>query len=225
MQAATSKPTLRLAQSSDLSAIASCWYYAFFHDDVIGDFMHPHRDQHPHDVYWFHYRGIRERFWDWRHQFIVAVVTEDGKEKVVGAADWRRIGEGGRMRELAWLDPRNLLRPIVSFRNRLSLRLIPNRAADPENVSFLDSHSDRYWTGEHAECWDLHVCGVDPDHQGKGIGKMLISWETGMADQEGVSASVLCGMENRGFYRKSGFTEEILKGDGGGIVLFRSAKT
>ena len=64
--------------------------------------MHPHRKDYPDDVYWFLLRGIRERFWDWRHQFIV--VTDNGK--VVGAADWRRLGKGGESKELSVLDPR-----------------------------------------------------------------------------------------------------------------------
>lgn len=87
--------------------MARVWHAAFFDDEIIGKLMHPHRKQHPEDVYWFLLRGIRERFWDWRHQFVVVTaVDEDGKERVAGAADWRRLGEGGRRRELARVDPR-----------------------------------------------------------------------------------------------------------------------
>lgn len=103
---ASSKPTLRFATFADLTSIARCWYYGFFDDEVIGELMHPHRKEYPEDVYWFLLRGIRERFFDWRHRFIVATVQEDGKEKVVGAADWRRLGDGGKARELWWWDPR-----------------------------------------------------------------------------------------------------------------------
>ena len=66
----------------------------------------PHRKEHPEDVYWFLLRGIRERYWDWRHQFIVVTVEEDGKERIAGAADWRRIGKGGENMDLVWFDPR-----------------------------------------------------------------------------------------------------------------------
>jgi hypothetical protein len=93
---------LRAARFSDLSSIATAWTAAFFDDEIIGELMHPHRNNCPDDVYWFLLRGIRERFWDWRHQFIV--VTEDGK--VVGAADWRRLGRGGEDKELGGADPR-----------------------------------------------------------------------------------------------------------------------
>jgi len=93
---------LRPARLSDLSAIATVWTAAFFDDEIIGVIMHPHRKEYPDDVYWFLLRGIRERFWDWRHRFLV--VTDD--EKVVGAADWRRLGRGGEGMGLGRTDPR-----------------------------------------------------------------------------------------------------------------------
>ena len=101
------KFTLRQARLWDLGSIARVWHKAFFDDEIIGDIMHPNRRQFPEHVYWFLLRGVRERFWDWRHQFMV-VVTKDSqnKEVVVGAADWRRLGNGGVRRELFRLDPR-----------------------------------------------------------------------------------------------------------------------
>jgi hypothetical protein len=93
---------LRAARLPDLSSIATAWTAAFFDDEIIGDIMHPHRKDYPDGVYWFLLRGIRERFWDWRHQLLV--VTKDGK--IVGAADWRRLGRGGEGKELGRADPR-----------------------------------------------------------------------------------------------------------------------
>jgi adenosine deaminase len=95
----------REARFSDLSAIASVWTDAFFDDELIGDIMHPHRKQYPQDIYWFLLRGVRERFWDWRHQFVVVTVKDGNSERIVGAADWRRLGNGGKPRELPMVDP------------------------------------------------------------------------------------------------------------------------
>jgi hypothetical protein len=95
----------REARLSDLSAIASVWTDAFFDDELIGDIMHPRRNQYPQDIYWFLLRGVRERFWDWRHQFVVVTVKDGSSERVVGAADWRRLGDGGKPRELSMVDP------------------------------------------------------------------------------------------------------------------------
>jgi hypothetical protein len=101
-----SKHHLRAAHISDLPSIARIWTSAFFDDEIIGHIMHPHRNQYPDDVYWFLLRGIRERFWDWRHQFMVVTVQEGFSERVVGAADWRRLGKGGEKMELWTGDPR-----------------------------------------------------------------------------------------------------------------------
>ncbi|KAI4701151.1 hypothetical protein J4E89_010727 [Alternaria sp. Ai002NY15] len=214
---------LRAAGFSDLSAIATVWAAAFFDDEIIGELMHPHRDKYPDDIYWFLLRGIRERFWDWRHRFLV--VTDDGE--VVGAADWRRLGKGGQSMELGATDPRNLIAPLVKTYHSMSLTLFPNRAADPTRTSFLDTavaSSEKYWSGHRTECWDLHVCGVYPDYQGKGGGKLLAMWGVREAQKEGdeVVAGVLCGEKNRGFYAKAGMGVQVSepKGDGGGIALF-----
>lgn len=85
-------------------------------------------------------------------------------------------------------------------------------------------NSKQHWTGDKAECWDLHVCGVHPEWQSKGVGKMLVSWGTDQADREGIWCSVITGESQRAFYGKSGFG-----GDGGslggeGIILFREAR-
>jgi GNAT superfamily N-acetyltransferase len=121
----------------------------------------------------------------------------------------------------------NLISPVLNTYHNLSLRLFPNRAADPSRSSFLDSavaESERYWTGDRAECWDLHVCGVHPDYQGKGVGKVLAQWGVQEAEVEGgnVCASVLCGEKNRGFYGKVGLRVQVgeREGKGGGIALF-----
>ena len=104
---------LRTAQLSDLPAIARAWQAAFFDDEIIGKLMHPHRKEHPEDVYYFLLRGLRERFWDWRHQYVVVTAREaDGQERIAGAADWRRLGEGGKRRELASVDPRTSCVPL-----------------------------------------------------------------------------------------------------------------
>lgn len=120
--------------------------------------------------------------------------------------------------------PGNLIGPVLSVYNALSVRLFPNRAADPKNADWLEeavSNSEKHWTGDRAECWDLHVCGVHPDFQGTGVGKMLVQWGVKQAESEGdnVVASVLCGEKNRGFYGKGGLTVLASQGEHG-IALF-----
>ena len=126
-----------------------------------------------------------------------------------------------------YLSAGNLIAPFLKTYHFTSLALFPNRAADPTRTSFLDTavaNSEKYWTGRRAECWDLHVCGVHPDYQGRGVGKLLAQWGVLEAQKEGenVVASVLCGEKNRGFYKKAGICVQVneTKGKGGGIALF-----
>jgi hypothetical protein len=93
---------LRPARITDLNSIACIWASAFFDDEIIGEIMHPNRKEYPEDVYWFLLRGIRERFWNWRHQFMVVTT---GAGNIVGAADWRRLGKGGENMDLFRIDP------------------------------------------------------------------------------------------------------------------------
>jgi GNAT superfamily N-acetyltransferase len=113
---------------------------------------------------------------------------------------------------------------MIKTYHALSLRVFPNRAADPSRASFLDNAIDNFgsnWTGDRAECWDLYVCGVDPMFQGKGVGKLLATWGVKEAEKEGVVASVLCGEKNRGFYGKAGMGVEAGGSESGnGIALF-----
>ncbi|KAH9874833.1 hypothetical protein J1614_004320 [Plenodomus biglobosus] len=101
---------LRPARLADLNSVAKVWTAAFFDDEIIGDLMHPNRRQYPDDLYWFLLRGIREHFWNWRNHLVIAtIVTTDeqghSNEGIAGAADWRRLGDGGATRELARVDP------------------------------------------------------------------------------------------------------------------------
>ncbi|KAG9187200.1 hypothetical protein G6011_05071 [Alternaria panax] len=105
----------------------------------------------------------------------------------------------------------------------MSLALFPTRAA---LLNTAVANSEEYWTGHRAECRDLHVCGVRPDYQGKGAGKVLVRQGVREAQQEGEDfvASVLYGEKNRGFYGKVGMSVQAsgTAGEGGGIALFTS---
>lgn len=118
----------------------------------------------------------------------------------------------------------NLISPTISLWNNIFLKAYPNRAADPARIFLLDYAVEghkHHWTGEQAECWDLYVCGVHPDWQGKGVGKMVVGWGTAKADTEGVVCSVIIGESKRKFYGKSGFVGNDGQVGTEGIILFR----
>lgn len=104
---------LRDARYSELPEIAHVMAQAFWHDNLFGEHIHPHRDEHPADVDLYWLRRARVSFWDYRCRWLVAVVREgaDGREVIAGAAQWCRLGPGGRKLECWTLDPRMSFHP------------------------------------------------------------------------------------------------------------------
>lgn len=58
---------------------------AFFEDNLLGDFIHPYRREHPGDMSLYWTRRCRVHFWDWRWKQVVALdKDQNGDEKIVG---------------------------------------------------------------------------------------------------------------------------------------------
>lgn len=78
--------SIRPATKKDIPSILHILTTAFWDEDAVGRFMHPHRDKYPNDVskYW---RGVvRESWWRGNHHWQIVVV--DGEGVVVGFAGW-----------------------------------------------------------------------------------------------------------------------------------------
>ena len=100
---------IREARLSDHYAMAVVFGKAFFNEDLFGRIIHPHRDTYPDDVTLYWLRRIREHWFDWRNCFLVVVTKDcDGKEAIVGVAEWTRQGAGSKAMELNMFDPRAL---------------------------------------------------------------------------------------------------------------------
>lgn len=225
---------LRDARYSELPEIAHVMARAFWHDNLFGDLIHPHREAHPDDtdLYWL--RRSRVNFWNWRWRFLVAVSRDqEGREVIAGIAQWARLGDGGRKMDLYRLDPRkpklfchfelfvakdtkhvytgNLLAPLSSFAMRIHKWLWLGRAIDPVEEDIIERAYpcfDGIWTGDRAESWYLEGLAVKPSFQGRGIGYQLVQWGLERAQTEGVVASVVSALGTNGFYRKCGFEEQ-----------------
>lgn len=109
----------------------------------------------------------------------------------------------------------------------------PNRAIDPSKRTILaDSkhHFSHFWSGDRKQNWYLSLCGVDPAHAGKGLGKELVHWGLNRAKEEGVHASCITSQGNDTFYLRCGYDEVVgnctqgegnpLNGLAGGDILF-----
>lgn len=104
--------------------------------------------------------------------------------------------------------PGRLLRPLFAAAMAVHAWIWPNRAADPENADILERSAPaakKHWTGDRAECWSLEICGVHPDFQGKGFGRLLVQWGFDKAEADEVCNSVVSAEGKDGFYKKCGF--------------------
>lgn len=109
-----SEIVLRDARYSELPEIAHVMAQAFWEDNLFGELIHPHRNEHPDDVDLYWLRQARVNFWDYRWKWLVAVTKDDsGQDVIAGIAQWARLGEGGRKLECWALDPREFLSPMV----------------------------------------------------------------------------------------------------------------
>ncbi|TPX18103.1 uncharacterized protein E0L32_011827 [Thyridium curvatum] len=99
---------LRDIKYHELPAMARVMSLAFWDDQLFGEMIHPGRGRYPNDsdLYWL--RDARVNFWNRRYKFLAAVVQDPdapGKEKVIGIAQWERLGTGAQKRDLARYDP------------------------------------------------------------------------------------------------------------------------
>lgn len=99
---------LRDIKYHELPAMARVMSLAFWDDQLFGEMIHPGRGRYPNDsdLYWL--RDARVNFWNRRYKFLAAIVQDPdalGKEKVIGIAQWERLGNGAQKRDLARYDP------------------------------------------------------------------------------------------------------------------------
>lgn len=102
------KIAIRDARFKELPAAARIMTRAFWNDQIFGDMIHPLREQYPldSDLYWL--REQRVNFWNPHYKLLVAVVKDveaPGGEKVIGIAEWERLGDGAKKRERGRYDP------------------------------------------------------------------------------------------------------------------------
>ncbi|ETN38034.1 uncharacterized protein HMPREF1541_07657 [Cyphellophora europaea CBS 101466] len=225
--------TIRSARLIDHWAIARLNTRAFFEDILFGKTIHPQRYQYPNDSnqYWLS-RNLVSHF-DYAHVFLLACLRdEQGREKIVGQAHWSRIGLNDDENRrtgwgLRWWDPRQVLKPLVSQLIRLANLFWTNRAADPEREGIVErsyGYIDHVWDPVKSRCPSLYLesMAVDPQWQGRGIGKLLVQRGISMAEKEGISASVISADGKEGFYQKCGFETGPVgrSGEGQGNPLF-----
>ncbi|QDS70901.1 hypothetical protein FKW77_006302 [Venturia effusa] len=215
----------RPAQNTDIQSIIHLLTQAFWNEDAVGRFLHPHRHRFPDDVSKYWRRGLRETWWERGREHVVVV---DGEGVVVGYAGWVFVGDP---------KPIPIIQTIIStlftfyakIQNHLSNALSPNRAANPEHLTAMARAKPFY---QHklpaAPRYDLETLAVHPSHQGKGYGSLLVQWGVDRAIEERVPATVISADGTEKFYGRwfgrsvgkvTGGVGNPLEGIRGGVIL------
>lgn len=96
---------VREASYGDIPQIARMFAETFRDDTLIGDIIHPYRQQHPEGMELWFLRGARIGYFDYRSRWLVSVFTDTlGSELIAGCTQWRRVGPSPM--DLWWFDPR-----------------------------------------------------------------------------------------------------------------------
>jgi GNAT superfamily N-acetyltransferase len=213
---------VRLATPQDEPAIGAVCTAAFFEEELFGQLIHPHRYQYPDDVKIYWHLRTRKAFQDPRKIIVVATVTEDGAEKIIGQATWERQGDDEGAQKLIQersLPCEDVFTPLPSTNNR---------AIDPSKMTILHDTSPffkHHWEGStnglpRSTNWYLNLCCVDPAYQKRGLGYQLVHWGLDRARAEKIHASVTTSLTNEAFYLRCGFDEIVGNcGDGEGNPL------
>ncbi|KAF1912972.1 acyl-CoA N-acyltransferase [Ampelomyces quisqualis] len=202
---------VRLAMPQDEPAIAAICAAAFFEEGLFGQLIHPKRHQYPDDVQIFWHARVRKFFQEPRNRVIVAALTEEGADKIIGMATWQRQGDdpGAQRITQEWTDPGpDAFTPLAST---------DNRAIDASKATILaDSYPffKHHWEGTthglpRANNWHLALCCIDPGYQKRGVGQQLVHWGLERARAENVHASVITSHSNESFYLRCGFDEIV----------------
>ncbi|GAD96877.1 hypothetical protein FG00117.1 [Paecilomyces variotii No. 5] len=228
----SSSITIRRAKLKDSQALGSILAAGFIEDDVFGEYLFPHRREHPDDYRLQFARMMRSYMYKRGHRVRVAV--DSATSRVVGVASWERQGRRPSSKSTTDDESRN---PVCMLFKRFSIQSLdavariihPDRSVSVENKRVFDaevSNYKHYWSGPRAETWYLSFLAVDPDYQGCGVGRALVQEGIRWGEIDEVCVSLISTECGDGFYRKLGFvdvgsaTEGALKGLRGGNIKF-----
>ncbi|KAM5384608.1 hypothetical protein ACJZ2D_001353 [Fusarium nematophilum] len=191
---------LRAATESDLEGIADVATASFNPDtDAISAHLFPPHLK-PRDETYAHaarpWRLARktDRFHAERTVVMVAV-DEALSGRIVGFSLWERPARGG---EHDKPEPPPIRPPCATL----------DHAAFDEMKKVLGGDSAKHFGQKGTkDVWHLEMLGVDPNHQRRGIGKMLLKWALEEAEKLGEDCYLVATPAGLPLYRAIGFEE------------------
>lgn len=194
---------IRPATYGDLVPASKLLAKAFNDEETIGGYIHPHRSEHPDEMYLFFLRALRTSYYRGGDDHLMVAIGERTGQ-VTGLAHWRRM----RKDEVKpSLYTKSLVKSVEAY-NYLESFIHPNRAADPSRtnlIAIIEPFIEHHWSGRRAESWYLALLGVDPACEKQGDGRQLVGYGFEKAREENVGCSVVSSFGRERFYRKCGF--------------------
>jgi len=203
---------LRPARAEDAPAMGVLGTRAF--QDGLNRVLFPPRLQTPGNKdegpAWRAARILR-RMREGRTAYVVVDAADDGSETVIGYAQWDRPkvpGQDTPQDEPAKEDdtPSSLDKEALARLNEI-LDKIAVTALGPDGFQSMWCRCSASLTNSYISNLnsDLVILSVDPDHQRRGAGRMLVQWGMEQAAAEGKKVFVIATPEGKPLYEAMGF--------------------
>lgn len=213
--AASEQYLTRPGRLSDIPMLAEQSTRAYWMSP-INQFIAPHAQEYPDDMTRMFAQPLRRRMFMSNGLFLVAYKASD-PDTVVGYGQFVRFGNDTGARE--FVSSKGLMHRlwmcILSWYfwmyDKIDLFIWRPRAFDNDALSQLGAWGQKdnvkYWKSfpERSNRWHAASLVIDPDHQGKGVGKMLMAGPMKRAQQERVIMSLGASPHGEFLYRKLGF--------------------
>lgn len=203
----SSTVTLRPATRQDISALAHL-ANASNAKSVLHKRIAPGQDKYPLNYYNWRLNIIRQRFATPDLRTIIAEDSSTGQ--ILGQASWAIEGSDTPLYK-SWVGETSSWAQWIELKTVLAekkwARYVKDRCIDYE---FLDRFMAAFLGSDRAvrpACLHCHLIVVDPDAQGRGVGKLLMDWGKELVVKEDLPLFLESNLEATGFYEKSGFSK------------------
>jgi len=196
--------TLRPALRPDIPALARL-ANASNEQSALHRRIAPRQHEYATDYYLWRLNIVRQRFATPDLRTIVAEDSTTGA--ILGQASWAVEGANTALykrwtSESTWLD---WLEDKLIWAEKCWSRYVTDRSVD---YAFLDGFMAAF-QGTAREvrpaCLHCHLIVIDPETQGKGLGRTLIDWGKELAVKEDLPLFLEATLEAVGFYERGGF--------------------
>jgi GNAT superfamily N-acetyltransferase len=206
---------IRPGRLSDIHALAQNATRAYWLSP-INRFLAPRAPEYPDDLRRMFRQAFRRRALPPNALFLVACKASE-LDCPVGHGVFVRLGDDAGAKE--FVAAKGLLHRAWMYTlswyfwayDKIDLFIWKPRAFDRDALNLLGAWSReddlKYWEShpERANRWYVHSLVIDPEYQGKGIGKMLMAGPMKLAQSERVIIGLTASRHGEFLYRKLGF--------------------